>query len=1310
MKIKPRRRSSSTPQRSLVLLLTLVLYPALAEGAFQETITFSFEESQVAYKAGINSAYLMLDRFGGMNPLCKAQEMQRSGGTWSVTASLEEGDYIYVFVANADQYVNLTDCNLNPDDVPDANFFNDPTPTFSGFSGQFGKDNVYYVRDPLRPQYNKESVDPKPGMLFTSLAPIVISATAHPGSDSTPIAPTAVKVVLHLNEPPGIFYNPQGPAALLEEEITEVQLSPGSAGSSIITATLENPPEGIHQVVFELADTAGRTGDPLTTLIVVNRQNQPPLADAGPTRFGKVNAEIQLDGGASEDPDRVGIVEYAWRQISGPGSLTFSFYDQERTQTDSFAILLFDDNGNARETYQSTPLSGARVTADLAGTYEVGLKVRDHEGAWSAESLTQVHVVSVFSTSIRPQIEVVSRDGAVFLDGRSTTGSGTFHWYEDAQNPAGVVFTPEHTGRTVSFPVPASAGAYFFYLQIDSSYPRTVVVRVGSSGAVTGQMLDDQDRFWKEEAVIYMIFVREFFDSDGDQQGDFSGLRQKLPYLRSLGVNVLWIMPITPGPTSHGYAATALFDTHPDYGTLADWDAMVADAHAMGFKIMLDTVANHTSDQHPLFKAANANPSSVLRDWYVFNEGNTQRPFEYAFDFSTLPSLNYNNPQVRSMFLNFIDFWMDRGVDSLRCDIATFVSPSFWRAARRHVVGKQPGGAMLAEIIPPSVGFFDEQFDLAYDSYLYWNFKDIFAKTGGLDNFNAALESAEHFIPNGYIKQVREKVDPANVLQMRYLNTQDEDRFLLQAGRNKDVQHAASGALLTLPGTPMIYYGDEQAASQMRGRMKFGSDGDPEMFNHYRKLLRIRGANPGLQGQDHGALGEPGDSYTRINNDGDKGGSQVFSFSRYGAGQHFVVLVNRFQAGSLGTPVTFYPPPQHLADYGDGTLWLVNHLNPTEQIATDKASLAAGFTLSVGSTETKVLQITTAPQPDADGDGVLDAHDSCRGLKNDDPRDEDGDGVGDLCDLCAATPRGDPVDVTGCAPAPEAPRQRFRLDGRPDDEGYLVAENEGLKLYASFNGRQLYVGATAAQEGEDLFILVTASTADLREAPFGKAGQVAGDGRYLADEGQSSYTRWFGVTGAALAFSPPLILSDTGILEGTLNLVEIFGAQMPENIYIAAARYGGADGDALQGQVPASQDTDGDINASEFFAFKLDDPTPSPPPPPADSDGDSIYDTADNCISIPNPDQSDFDEDGVGDLCDMCPATKPGIAVDGSGCDDDGGSSHNPNPLDPDGSQSEGCACDVSSAVSNAPGSVPGTWPWFFFLPLAVVLRRRKRR
>ncbi len=1283
----------------LAAALAPVLAPAPARAAgYTEHVVFSFNQAQISYSGALATAYLLLDDIEGMNPLCEAIPMTPSGGgSWSAGVDLDEGDYIYVFVANADAYVDLSDCGLNPDDVPDANFFNDPAPPFSGLAGQFGKDNVYYVRSPDRPRFAGATASPLPGALVTA-ASIAVSIQAERGQSLTPLDPASARIRFERTEPPGLW-RPAGPPA--PPEIVEVPATfvwSDVTGRATISATIPDPPEGFHRVFFDVAGTDALAADTFTTSVIVNRVDDPPTADAGPTRFARVGGGVQLIGTGSRDPDRIGFSAYAWRVVSGPGGGTFRYVDEEKVNRDGFGLPILDDDGLQIGIESGTPTANARFEPAAAGHYVVGLTVTDAGGNLSGEDTTDVWAVPSFDASLRVRLAVsTSSDGAtVRIDARASTGTGTMRWIPDANNPAALTLSESHGGRMASFPTPPP-GVYHVHAQLGDSYAAGAVVRVDAIGRVTGGDFAAPPATWRDEQVLYMVFPREFQDSDGDGRGDFGGLTAKLPYLRQLGVTAIWLMPVTPGPTSHGYAATSHFALEEDYGDLADFDAFTAAAHAAGLHVVFDLVANHTSNRHPFFAAAAANPASPLRGLYVFNGDGS---YDYAFDFATLPSANYNNPVVHELFLDVIDFWMDHGVDSIRCDIAGFVPPSFWREARRLVKGRSDDAMLLAEIIPASPGFFDgEQFDVAYDAYLFWNFKDLFATTGGLDAFDGALDQAEHFVQDAPVRLVRERQDPANVVRMRYLDTQDEDRFLLKAGRSLPRLRAAAGAVMNLPGMPMIFYGDETGAVQMRGPMKFADN--PELQALYRRLIATRRANAGLRGQDFGALGETGDSYVRINSDADTGGYSVFSFARWREGQRFVVLVNRFDASVLGTQVRYWPPPAfNLADYPEEGIYLQNQLDPSDILAADAASLAGGFVSSVGAYETKVYQLVDHPILDSDGDRVLDSWDNCIVAANELQDDADGDGVGDACDTCAATVVGTAAGLDGCAAPGGAPRRRYRTgDGVIDDGAYSLGDG----LWASWNGQELYVAAVAAAPGRDRFVLVVADpAAGPTAAPFGKAGVTAGGTRVLADEGDNDYAGWLGVTAQARAGSAAVAVAEDppaagAALEGTLNLQEQFGDRLPDRIWLAAVEYDGADGGALVGQFPASLDGDGDVDADELFELALPDPTPPEPPGPGDFDGDGVPDDQDDCPGVPDPGQEDFDNDGVGDLCDLCPASQPGVPVDGQGC---AVPSVDPEPPGPGPEQGLGCGCRAGGSRSAGAEIV------FLFLAFLFVRRR----
>ncbi|WP_177891165.1 glycoside hydrolase family 13 protein [Vallicoccus soli] len=200
---------------------------------------------------------------------------------------------------------------------------------------------------------------------------------------------------------------------------------------------------------------------------------------------------------------------------------------------------------------------------------------------------------------------------------------------------------------------------------------------------------------WWRDAVIYQVYVRSFADADGDGVGDLPGIRSRLPYLRDLGVDAVWITPFYPSPMADGgYDVADYRDIEPQFGTLADADALVADAHALGLRVVVDLVPNHTSDEHAWFRAAlAAGPGSPERARYVFRPGRGPAGEEPPNDWMSVfggpawerlpdgdwylhlfdvkqPDLDWANPEVREEFLAILRFWLDRGVDGFRIDVA----------------------------------------------------------------------------------------------------------------------------------------------------------------------------------------------------------------------------------------------------------------------------------------------------------------------------------------------------------------------------------------------------------------------------------------------------------------------------------------------------------------------------------------------------------------------------------------------------------------------------------------------------------------
>lgn len=337
--------------------------------------------------------------------------------------------------------------------------------------------------------------------------------------------------------------------------------------------------------------------------------------------------------------------------------------------------------------------------------------------------------------------------------------------------------------------------------------------------------------------VNYEVFVRSFADSNGDGIGDFNGLTGRLDYLKDLGIGGIWLMPIMPSPTYHKYDVTNYRSVDPEYGTEEDFKRLVAEAHKRDIRILVDLILNHTGSGHPWFQTAINDTNSPYRDYYVWARkdsirtqiskkttsldsdnitqwhpvnGDTLSEHFYGFFWGGMPDLNFDNPKVRQEFVEIGKYWLaDMNVDGFRLDAAKHIYPTD-RAADNHAVWVWFREEM--QKIKPDVYLVGEVWSKAEDVAPYlkglpalFNFDMGYAITSvvraGQDTVGLISKYKE--INDFYNKSTHEYIDAT------FLKNHDQNRILSELDNNIDKARVAAGILLTLPGTPYIYYGEE---------------------------------------------------------------------------------------------------------------------------------------------------------------------------------------------------------------------------------------------------------------------------------------------------------------------------------------------------------------------------------------------------------------------------------------------------------------------------------------------------------------------
>lgn len=428
---------------------------------------------------------------------------------------------------------------------------------------------------------------------------------------------------------------------------------------------------------------------------------------------------------------------------------------------------------------------------------------------------------------------------------------------------------------------------------------------------LTKTTAEDYGYPWWNDVTFYEVFVRSFYDSDGDGLGDINGLIEKLDYLNDgdpetdtdLEVTGLWLMPMLPSPSYHGYNVTDFKAIDEDYGTMEDFERLLEECHKRGMVVILDWEINHTGLSHPWF-VASKDPQSEYRDWYIWEDDSpgwggpwgqdvwhydsSSQQFYYGIFWSGMPDLNYENPEVTAAMYDAVEFWLgEKGVDGLRIDAARHLIEDgsnqestaathdwfqdFYTWYRAELPDAMTIGEVWTSSAEASEYVRDQELDMVFDFDLAGEFL-MAAKFGSARQVGQSIQDELAFFPD---------------FQMgTFLTNHDMARVMTELGEDYGKAKSAATALLTAPGVPFIYYGEEIGMSggkpdeNIRRPLQWDDtknagfstntipwntpqmdytdknvllqDADPEsLLNHYRKLINIRNQYPALRVGDY---------------------------------------------------------------------------------------------------------------------------------------------------------------------------------------------------------------------------------------------------------------------------------------------------------------------------------------------------------------------------------------------------------------------------------------------------------------------------
>ena len=375
---------------------------------------------------------------------------------------------------------------------------------------------------------------------------------------------------------------------------------------------------------------------------------------------------------------------------------------------------------------------------------------------------------------------------------------------------------------------------------------------------------------WVKDAVFYQIFIERFANGDPTNDpksivpwetkpgvdsffgGDLQGIRDHIPYLKDLGINAVYLTPVFKAASNHKYDTIDYFEIDPSFGSNELFIQLVHEFHAAGIRVVLDGVFNHCGDQNPKFTdAVEHGSSSPYYDWFVFQAYEASKMFQTCGGANFLPKLNTSNPEVQNYILEVATYWIEKaGIDGWRLDVPWKVDPGLWPCFYKHVK------ALNNEIYVVHETWRDSSFWLNRgigDAVMNYQLRDYI--------FDYALKDAmdaEDF--NYFVQRLLDDFRGAALYQLNLLGSHDTARLLTIAAGDIQRVLIAYTLLFTLPGAPMVYYGDENGMvgendpDCRRGMIWTEKDWNLEIRQHLSKLINIRKSHSALKSGDYRSI------------------------------------------------------------------------------------------------------------------------------------------------------------------------------------------------------------------------------------------------------------------------------------------------------------------------------------------------------------------------------------------------------------------------------------------------------------------------